>query len=151
MSVFCEVSLLHHLCKAYTWVCFNSYLLSDINRIEKVQCWSARFVHNDFSKISSITSMLNKAIPIWSYVAWAWPTHFFEVSTNNEIHVITHDYHVYTRTWHLSLRGLACQWKRDWGRPIVRPICFLCCTGGKQPATRQPNNIKNKKWLVFSN
>ena len=61
----CKVSLLQHLCQTYNYILeyastiWSPHLLCDINRIEMVQRQSARFVYNDFTRTSSVTSMLN--------------------------------------------------------------------------------------------
>ena len=43
----------------YASTVWSPHLLCDINRIEMVQRQSARFVYNDFTRTSSVTSMMN--------------------------------------------------------------------------------------------
>ena len=61
MFTFCKIQLLHIHSKAYIRICryiWSPHLQYQIHQIEKVQRSAARFVTNDFSYYSSITSML---------------------------------------------------------------------------------------------
>jgi len=49
----------------YASTVWSPHIACDINRIEMAQCHSARFVHNDFKRTSSVTMMLNNL---------QWPT-----------------------------------------------------------------------------